>query len=83
MHWVKKPLQLEIDHLFTLFCVFQDTSGQQHQVWYDDESSLIYKYMLAVMSGLKGVGMWTANHLDYSDTPSGKLQREHMWGILP
>lgn len=61
----------------------QDTNGLQHQVWYDDESSLIYKYMLAIMSGLRGVGMWTANDLDYSDTAKGKLQRERMWSILP
>lgn len=62
---------------------YKDINGQQHQVWYDNESSLIYKYMLAIMSGLRGVGMWTANFLDYSDTASGKLQRERMWGILP
>lgn len=54
-----------------------------HQVRYDDELSLGYKYMLAVMSGLRGVGMWTANFLDYSDTPEGAMERQAMWSSLP
>ena len=39
--------------------------------------------MIAIVSGFRGVGMWTANDLDYSDTPEGKIQREHMWSLLP
>lgn len=62
---------------------YVDEKGQRHQIWYDDESSLVYKYMVAIMSGFRGVGMWTANDLDYSDTPEGKIQREHMWSLLP
>lgn len=61
---------------------YKDKDGQ-HQVWYDNERSLFYKYMVAIMSGFKGVGMWTANDLDYSDTPEAKLQQERMWNLLP
>ncbi|MPC11164.1 Di-N-acetylchitobiase [Portunus trituberculatus] len=61
---------------------FKNKKGQ-HQIWYDDERSLLYKYMLAVVSGFRGVGMYTANDLDYSDTPEAKLQQEHMWSLLP
>ncbi|KAK8397859.1 hypothetical protein O3P69_004572 [Scylla paramamosain] len=61
---------------------FKSKEGQ-HQIWYDDERSLLYKYMVAIVTGFRGVGMWTANFLDYSDTPEAKLQQEHMWGLLP
>ena len=50
---------------------------------YDSPRSLPYKYMHAMFNNLRGVGMWTANFLDYSDTPEGKEQRDTMWGLLP
>ncbi|KAG0716478.1 Di-N-acetylchitobiase [Chionoecetes opilio] len=62
---------------------YKDEKGQRYQIWYDDESSLMYKYMVAIMSGLRGVGMWTANYLDYSDTSEAKQQQERMWSLLP
>ncbi|XP_042211370.1 di-N-acetylchitobiase-like isoform X2 [Homarus americanus] len=60
-----------------------DSDGQQHQMQYDDERSLVYKYMLATSSGLRGVGMWTANFLDYSDTAEAISQQQLMWSLLP
>lgn len=63
---------------------FIDTSsGDTHQMWYDDPESLGLKYQYAVDNSLRGVGMWTANYLDYSDTPEGEQQRNAMWGALP
>lgn len=50
---------------------------------YDDERSLTYKYMLAIMNGMSGVGMWTANFLDYSDTAAAASQQRAMWSLLP
>ena len=52
-------------------------------MWYDDPESLGLKYKWAATNGLRGVGMWTADAIDYSDTPEGQKQRTQMWGALP
>ena len=49
------------------------------QVWYDDPQSLALKYAAAKRMGLRGVGMWTANFLDYANHGQVKA----MWGALP
>lgn len=67
----------------TPYYTFKDAEGQYRQMRYDDETSLAYKYMLAIASSLRGVGMWTANFLDYSDTPEALEQQRVMWGTLP
>lgn len=36
--------------------------GNHHQVWYDDEESLFYKYILALEQDLGGIGMWALNY---------------------
>lgn len=40
------------------------------QLWYDDIESLSLKYRLVAEKGLLGVGVWTANMLDYGLPPS-------------
>jgi len=63
---------------------FNYLDGQNtHQVWYDDAESLGIKYQYAIDNDLRGVGMWTANFLDYSDSPQGQKQQLEMWGALP
>ncbi|KAK7066269.1 hypothetical protein SK128_007269 [Halocaridina rubra] len=74
-HWDKDSL--------TPYYTIKDETGQYHQMRYDDPRSLSYKYMLAVASGLQGVGMWTANFLDYTDSPSAVEQQDQMWSLLP
>ncbi|MCF7823771.1 MAG: T9SS type A sorting domain-containing protein [Candidatus Marinimicrobia bacterium] len=37
-------------------------NGQQHQVWYDDSTSLATKYQYAVNAGIKGVGIWALGY---------------------
>ena len=54
-----------------------------HQVWYDDPQSLRLKYKFADHMNMRGVGMWEADSLDYTDTPEGKQERADMWGALP
>ena len=49
------------------------------QVWYDDPEGLSAKYSAAVRLGLRGVGVWTVNFLDYANDS----QVESMWGVLP
>lgn len=58
-------------------------SGDVYQVWYDDPQSLRLRYKFADHMSLRGVGMWQADALDYTDTPEGKQERADMWGALP
>ena len=47
----------------------QDQAVAHHTVshiWYDDPTSLAHKYTLVADLGLRGVGMWNADILDYS-----------------
>ena len=53
--------------------------GHMYQVRYDDPNSLQRKYAEARRMGLAGVGMWSAQHLDYSN----ETQVDSMWGALP
>ncbi|CAM1320675.1 CTBS (predicted) [Pycnogonum litorale] len=57
--------------------------GSLGQIWYDDPVSLNYKYEMALKYNFLGVGMWTANFLDYSNTTEGWKQRNQMWGAIP
>jgi len=36
--------------------------GQQHQVWYDDSTSLATKYQYAVDMDIKGIGIWALGY---------------------
>ena len=59
--------------------LLQDSSGKLKQVWFDDERSLGLKYAAAKALGLRGVGMWNADALDYSNP----YQTQAMWSALP
>ena len=37
-------------------------NGQQHQVWYDDSTSLARKYTYAKDLGIKGIGIWALGY---------------------
>ena len=56
-----------------------DGNKTMHQVWFDDPYSLGLKYVGAVERGMLGVGMWTANSLDYGNV----TQVQEMWSIIP
>lgn len=49
------------------------------EIWFDDSTTLLPKYQLAIKYGLKGVGMWDAGKLDYQ--PMTALSRE-MWQAI-
>lgn len=53
-----------------------------HQMRYDDERSLAYKYAMALSRGLS-VGIFTVNYLDYSASATAEQHRKIMWGLLP
>ena len=67
-----------------MFMVLQHKdSGDVSQVWYDDAQSLWIKYKFADQMSLRGVGVFHADTIDYTDTPEGKQERADMWGALP
>ena len=53
---------------FTPFLRYSDaTSTYQFEVWYENNRSLAAKHAYAKQVGAHGVGMWTANNLDYGN----------------
>ncbi|XP_049627213.1 di-N-acetylchitobiase [Suncus etruscus] len=61
---------------------YKDQLGQFHQVWYDDPQSISLKAAYIKNHGLRGIGMWNANSLDYSGDATAKQQTEEMWEVL-
>ncbi|KAI1891985.1 hypothetical protein AGOR_G00149340 [Albula goreensis] len=61
---------------------YKDKDGMVHQVWYDDPQSISYKASFVSTRGLRGIGMWNGNLLDYSDDPVARQQTEDMWNAL-
>jgi len=57
---------------------YLDDKNQVHQLWYDDAESLTLKCRLAKSLGLRGVGMWEADALDYSN----RSQVGEIWGTF-
>ena len=53
--------------------------GRMYQFRYDDPQSLGRKYAAARALGLAGVGMWSAQDLNYDND----TQVASMWGALP
>ncbi len=53
------------------------------QVWFDDPHSLRLKYQVAVDNGLRGVGFWNLDCLDYhSENPLVMQQTGSMWDAV-
>ena len=52
------------------------------QLWYDDPLSLQLKTNMSAEESLRGTGIWTANFLDYGDSPEAEEMREDMWGAM-
>ncbi|XP_070817015.1 di-N-acetylchitobiase isoform X1 [Chaetodon trifascialis] len=61
---------------------YEDQKGQIHQVWYDDPQSVCPKADYVRSKGLRGIGMWNGNILDYSDEPVARQQTAMMWNAL-
>ncbi|XP_068095235.1 di-N-acetylchitobiase-like [Hyperolius riggenbachi] len=64
------------------FYNYKDTKGALHQVWYDDPQSIALKAAYIKKLGLRGIGMWNGDHLDYSDNPVAQQQSRDMWKAL-
>lgn len=61
---------------------YKDQEGRTHQVWYDDPQSICPKADSVRAKGLRGIGMWNGNILDYGDEPVARQQTEMMWNAL-
>ncbi|KAL2090117.1 hypothetical protein ACEWY4_014805 [Coilia grayii] len=61
---------------------YKDAEGQVHQVWYDDPKSISLKAAYVNKLGLRGIGMWNGNLLDYSNNPVAQQQSRDMWDAL-
>nr|XP_009671545.1 PREDICTED: di-N-acetylchitobiase [Struthio camelus australis] len=64
------------------FYEYKDSLGRFHQVWYDDPRSIFLKAAYAKNRGLRGIGMWNGNSLDYSRESVAEQQTEAMWKAL-
>ncbi|CAL8253221.1 unnamed protein product [Merluccius merluccius] len=60
---------------------YEDQKGQIHQVWYDDPDSICLKANLVKTKGLRGIGMWNGNILNYIDE-AAQQQTTMMWNAL-
>jgi hypothetical protein len=53
------------------------------QVWYDNPASLALKYRIAADHGLKGIGFWNLDCLDYSSKDAlVQQQTREMWAAV-
>jgi di-N-acetylchitobiase len=53
-------------------------NGHSGQVWFDNGKSISIKVSLAIQLNLRGLAMWNADYLDYSDP----VLVAEMWGAL-
>ncbi|XP_062834159.1 di-N-acetylchitobiase isoform X2 [Anolis carolinensis] len=61
---------------------YKDSNGTFHQVWFDDPRSISQKAAYVKERGLRGIGMWHANCLDYSRSSAAQEQTKAMWEAL-
>ena len=57
---------------------WRNSSGQMHQVWYDDPVSLGMKYNRTQEVGMSVVGMWVADATGFDEEAT-----KAMWAALP
>merc|ERR1712228_449719 len=62
----------------TPYYFYRDSSSVLHRVDYDDVESLTLKYKYARQAGARGIGMWTANSIDYTN----KSQVSSFWEAM-
>ena len=55
--------------------------GTVHQVWFDDAESSAVKYHVAQQFGVRGVGPYRFDQLDYASAPA-KPATDAMWAAL-
>uniref|UniRef100_A0A8D0E580 Di-N-acetylchitobiase n=1 Tax=Salvator merianae TaxID=96440 RepID=A0A8D0E580_SALMN len=61
---------------------YKDPNGAFHQVWFDNPRSISMKAAYVKERGLRGIGMWNGDCLDYSDGSVPRKQTQAMWEAL-
>uniref|UniRef100_S4RCH4 GH18 domain-containing protein n=1 Tax=Petromyzon marinus TaxID=7757 RepID=S4RCH4_PETMA len=64
------------------YFTYKNRTGAIHQLWYDDPKSLAIKAAYGRSRGLRGIGMWNGDLLDYSQDPLCQNQTQEMWAVL-
>ena len=64
------------------FFNYRATSGEYHQVWFDDTESLSLKYDYAARVGLYGLAFWNIDSLDYNGTQYDDFLTREMWETI-
>ncbi|XP_061423741.1 di-N-acetylchitobiase isoform X1 [Lethenteron reissneri] len=64
------------------YFTYKNRKGAIHQLWYDDPKSLAIKAAYGRSRGLRGIGMWNGDLLDYSQDPLCQNQTQEMWAVL-
>ncbi|KAG8437213.1 hypothetical protein GDO86_008057 [Hymenochirus boettgeri] len=64
------------------FYNYKDVKERLHQVWYDDPKSISLKAAYVKARGLRGIGMWNGDLLDYSNDLIAESQTKEMWKAL-
>jgi di-N-acetylchitobiase len=52
------------------------------QIWYDDPEAHRARYLMAKNLHLRGVGMWTADFVDYNGDHHAQEQAKAMWDAI-
>ncbi|XP_053247873.1 di-N-acetylchitobiase-like isoform X2 [Podarcis raffonei] len=61
---------------------YKDEHGVFHQVWFDNPRSISLKAAYVKKLGLRGIGMWNADCLNYSGGSLAQEQTAAMWAAL-
>ncbi|XP_033007580.1 di-N-acetylchitobiase-like [Lacerta agilis] len=61
---------------------YRDEHGVFHQVWFDNPRSISLKAAYVKKLGLRGIGMWNADCLNYSGGSVAQEQTAAMWAAL-
>ncbi|XP_077189277.1 di-N-acetylchitobiase [Paroedura picta] len=61
---------------------YLDPQGIIHQVWFDDPRSISLKAAYVKEQGLRGIGMWNGDCLNYSGDSVAQQQTKAMWEAL-
>ncbi|XP_053105372.1 di-N-acetylchitobiase isoform X2 [Hemicordylus capensis] len=67
---------------YTCLHLSMDSHNASHQVWFDNPRSISLKAAYVKEHGLRGIGMWNGNCLDYSGGSVARKQTEAMWEAL-
>uniref|UniRef100_A0A0B6Z3W6 GH18 domain-containing protein n=1 Tax=Arion vulgaris TaxID=1028688 RepID=A0A0B6Z3W6_9EUPU len=66
-------------YMAPFFSYSNSTDGHQHQVWFEDQSSLIVKYKLVAELKLKGLAVLYGDDLASSKSPLKLMNDNDMW----